>query len=251
MINVEFLEQLAKRYQTNLFPNIVREYFQHLFLSELYQSEGAEKLLFKGGTALRILYGSPRFSEDLDFSLVGLSVNLGQTFVERELMRVLAEMERIGIKVEIGAKSGATSGGYFGVAAFQMADYQPVEVTLNVSMRGIKKIRGEVDIIAGDFVPTYSIVHLPQKEIVEEKVFGALRERKKPRDFYDFYFMIRKGMFSSEQKKRISKIKDAILADAKKVDFRGELRVFLPANQQAIIRDFAHTLEAEIGRQMG
>ena len=39
-----------------------------IFLSYLYQEPGSEKLLFKGGTALRIVFKSPRFSEDLDFS---------------------------------------------------------------------------------------------------------------------------------------------------------------------------------------
>jgi len=28
----------------------------------------SQKLVFKGGTALRLAYGSPRFSDDLDFS---------------------------------------------------------------------------------------------------------------------------------------------------------------------------------------
>lgn len=33
-----------------------------------YQEKEAEAILFKGGTALRLIYQSPRFSEDLDFS---------------------------------------------------------------------------------------------------------------------------------------------------------------------------------------
>lgn len=45
-----------------------REYFQHLFLSYFYRQEQTDKMYFKGGTALRFLYKSPRFSEDLDFS---------------------------------------------------------------------------------------------------------------------------------------------------------------------------------------
>ena len=71
MITNEALEKLARQYQTGIFPNIVREYFQHMFLSELYKLPGADQLLFKGGTALRVIYDSPRFSEDLDFSVFG------------------------------------------------------------------------------------------------------------------------------------------------------------------------------------
>ena len=68
MISNEALEKLARQHQTGVFPNIVREYFQHIFLSELYKLPESDKMLFKGGTALRIVYGSPRFSEDLNFS---------------------------------------------------------------------------------------------------------------------------------------------------------------------------------------
>ena len=77
-----------------VFPNIVREYFQHIFLGELYKLPDAEKLLFKGGTALRIIYGSPRFSEDLDFSLFGLSHHEVKSFVEGLFIKILAEIEK-------------------------------------------------------------------------------------------------------------------------------------------------------------
>jgi predicted nucleotidyltransferase component of viral defense system len=82
MIETETLENIAKKEQTAVFPNIIREYIQHLFLTELYQLSGSEKLLFKGGTALRIVYHSPRFSEDLDFSLFGVPSNEVGSFVE-------------------------------------------------------------------------------------------------------------------------------------------------------------------------
>ncbi len=248
MIAVQELEKLARQHQTSLSPNIVREYFQHVFLETLYQLPEAERMLFKGGTALRIIYGSPRFSEDLDFSLLGVSTAKTKPFVEGLFIKVLAEMERVGIDVEIGAKSDVTSGGYFGAATFKMPEFQPVGVEINVSTRHGKNQRGEVDSIANDFVPLYTVVHLPQSELVDEKIFGALRERKKPRDFYDLYFMMRKGMLSLDQKKRLAKIKNEVMTDAKKINFRSELGVFLPVNQQAIIRDFTKVLGAELSR---
>ena len=250
MITNEALEKLSRQYQTGVFPNIVREYFQHVFLAELYKLPNAEKLLFKGGTALRVIYGSPRFSEDLDFSLFGILPPQTKSFVEGLFVKVLAEMERIGIKVEIGVKSDATTGGYFGVATFKVLDYQPVGVEINISSRNGRKISGEVDSVANDFVPTYTLIHLPQDELVEEKI-QALRERKKPRDFYDLYFIMRKGILSADQKKRLAEIKNEIVADAKRINFRGELGAFLPVDQQAIIRDFPAMLERELNRQLG
>ena len=250
MITGETLQKLATQYQTGLFPNIIREYFQHIFLSELYKLPKAENLLFKGGTALRVVYGSPRFSEDLDFSTFKVTEHTVKKFVEDLFVRVLSEIERTGIRVEIGRKSGATSGGYFGAATFKMPDYQPVGVEINISARNGRGVKGEADSIANDFVPTYTLIHLSQEELVDEKIFGALRERKKPRDFYDLYFIMRKGMLSIEQKKRLKELKDDIAADARAIDFRGELGAFLPANQQLIIRDFHRALGAELNRQV-
>lgn len=250
MITVETLEKLARQYQTGVFPNIVREYFQHIFLQEFYKLPESGQMLFKGGTALRIVYGSPRFSEDLDFSLFKVPPLQTKSFVEGLFVKVLAEIERSGIRVEIGAKPDTTVNGYFGAATFKMIEYQPVAVEINVSARNGRDIQGEVDSIANDFVPTYTVIHLPQKELVEEKIFSALVQRKKPRDFYDLYSIMRRGMLLPDQKKRLAEISDGIIADAKMVDFRGELGAFLPIDQQAVIRDFPAVLERELNRQL-
>jgi hypothetical protein len=48
----------------------LREILQQIALLGLWRSKFFEKAAFYGGTALRILYGLDRFSEDLDFSLL-------------------------------------------------------------------------------------------------------------------------------------------------------------------------------------
>ena len=250
MIENEVLEQIARKEQTSVFPNIVREYAQHFFLTELYRLPNSEKILFKGGTALRIVYGCPRFSEDLDFTLLDTVPNEIQSLVEKLFLSVLTEMERSGVKIEIGKKSAPTTGGYFGVATLNVTNYAPIDIEINVSTRNGRIIRGEVDSIANNFVPTYTLYHLSQEELVEEKVFGALRSRKKPRDYYDLYFILRRGLFSTDQKQRLSQLATEIIREAKGLDFQLELGTFLPANQQTIIRDFPNTLERELRNQL-
>lgn len=49
--------------------NVLREYLQVLALRSLHESEAFASVVFVGGTALRLLHGLPRFSEDLDFSV--------------------------------------------------------------------------------------------------------------------------------------------------------------------------------------
>lgn len=46
-----------------------REIIQYITLSGLSRSDFFSKASYYGGTALRMLYGLPRFSEDIDFSL--------------------------------------------------------------------------------------------------------------------------------------------------------------------------------------
>jgi hypothetical protein len=63
----EILSQIA---QSSANPmNLVREYLQARILESLERSGAMMPLAFQGGTALRFLYGIPRFSEDLDFTL--------------------------------------------------------------------------------------------------------------------------------------------------------------------------------------
>lgn len=61
---------------------------------------------FKGGTALKIVYESPRFSEDLDFSRFKISVPSIEKLIEGSLIQI----EREGISVEI-VESKTTSNG--------------------------------------------------------------------------------------------------------------------------------------------
>lgn len=66
-------KQLADTLQKSLGisqEQIVREEYEIITLKALFESELGKSFVFKGGTALRLAYGSPRFSEDLDFSII-------------------------------------------------------------------------------------------------------------------------------------------------------------------------------------
>jgi predicted nucleotidyltransferase component of viral defense system len=52
------------------FENALKEIIQEIALLGLWRTSFFDHAAFYGGTALRILYGLPRFSEDLDFSLL-------------------------------------------------------------------------------------------------------------------------------------------------------------------------------------
>ena len=53
--------------------NVLREYLQYKILDIIYKSDFSNSLVFLGGTALRIVHGNTRFSEDLDFDNLGMN----------------------------------------------------------------------------------------------------------------------------------------------------------------------------------
>src|SRR3989338_3572331 len=186
MVSEEFISNLAVKYQTNEL-NVRREYFQHLFLSYFYQQSESAKIYFKGGTALRILYNSPSFSEDLDFN----SPLINFKEIEDLLLDTLAQMEKENVAFSL-KEAKQTSGGFLGAVSFEAFE-QPVEIRIEVSFRKADKIGETVAITGNDYVPPYNVIAVTEKELIAGKI-RALLDRKKPRDFYDIYFILRKQL---------------------------------------------------------
>jgi len=241
MLNKENLEQFTKKYQTDI-ENVIREYCEHLFLSFLYQRPGSEKLLFKGGTALKIVFGSPRFSEDLDFTGSGIR----QKEVEELFTDTLAEIERTGIKVEI-AEGKPTTGGYLGIAVFWIYG-QEIKVQIEVSLRGGRPLKGIRTLVESDYLPPYTLVQLPTESIIAGKL-AALANRHKPRDFYDYFFLLSGNYPLVKDKENLEKA--LTLLKESKISFRTELKKFLPSSHVMHLRDFRKILEQKILSYLG
>lgn len=236
MITAEIIQTLAKKYQTEA-VNVWREYFQHLFLSYFYKQPEAGDIYFKGGTALRLIYKSPRFSEDLDFSSNVKDVKK----IELAVINTLSEIEREGIDTEL-TEATETTGGYLATMQFGNNGGR-IATRIEISLRNGKKDKGEFVTIASDFVPPYTLIQLVQEQIVEGKI-AALLSRKKPRDFYDFYFLLRANMVPVKNEELLRGAFDALKASH--IQFDRELKRFLPKSHWPMIRTFKTALEREI-----
>ena len=98
------LQQIEEQYPESLRPfkrSLIREYLQYKILELIFASEHAAKLSFLGGTALRIVYGNTRFSEDLDFDNFGLEENEFEGLAQK----VRGGLEAQGLKVEVDTVS--------------------------------------------------------------------------------------------------------------------------------------------------
>lgn len=71
---MNIFEQMLSRYEIKTHEqkrNATYEVMQEITLSGLYRGGFFDKAAFYGGTCLRIFHELPRFSEDMDFSLIG------------------------------------------------------------------------------------------------------------------------------------------------------------------------------------
>jgi predicted nucleotidyltransferase component of viral defense system len=198
--------------------HVVREYWELIILKGLFESPFGRHLIFKGGTALRLAYGSPRFSEDLDFSLtkdvlkrqfpsaikkiIGPFPELTQTDLEEKYYTYLAEIKvtqnylpfPFRIKIEISKR--------------EMKDYQ-WELKLLNSSTTIIQVMGQVATL---------------EQIYKDKLI-CLRGRAKPKDFFDLWY--------ASEKLKIPYVPRKI---SSKKEFVRDLRKFLP-------RDFWPAIE--------
>lgn len=237
MLSEQKLKELSIKLQTS-FVNVAREYIQNLFLSYFYSAEESENILFKGGTALRLLYRSPRFSEDLDFSCPSIN----QELIENLTQDVLLKLDGEGIPINI-EESTKTSGGFLAILSAQIGNHH-FNITLEISSRK-KKLKGEPIMVENPYFNAYSIMALSKDELISEKI-EALLNRKKPRDFFDLYFMLRANLLP---KKAV--LKDILpIVQKTKINFKEELGVFLPKSMHPIIKNFPKTLEQEIRRHL-
>lgn len=188
------LQDISAQYPEFLrkFTNhLLREYLQVKILGIVFNSVFASKLSFFGGTALRLIYGNTRFSEDLDFDHFGL---------QREEFDTLAKKVQIGLE-ENGFKTRITTvskGAYRchvrfpGVLFLQKLSPHPEENILihidsashGFSYRPDKKALNKFDVVSEIFVT-------PPDILLSQKIAAALgRKRAKGRDFYDIIYLL-------------------------------------------------------------
>jgi predicted nucleotidyltransferase component of viral defense system len=215
-----------------------REYMQHVFLLYFYQQPQSREIFFKGGTALRIVYKSPRFSEDLDFGSTLHDVNE----IETALLHTLEAITHEGIKHTI-IESKETSGGYLAIVDFELA-LVTVRLRFEASFRE-KNLESEVEQIINDFIPPYLINVLAKDQLVGGKI-ADLMDRQKPRDFYDLYYLLQNGFITVHQKAILREVLP--LVQNTKINFSNELKIFLPVSLHRIIKNFKQVLEETIRR---
>jgi len=187
----------------------LREIMQEVALAGLCRAGFFEKAAFYGGTALRILHGLDRFSEDLDFSLLKPANDFE---IEKYLAAIEEEFSSMGMKVSIHEKEKKTKSNVD--SAFLKSDTVWHELELEnlnppipYDNRLHVKIKIEVDtqppggfktedkLLLKPFsfyVKTYTLPDLFAGKM-HALLFRKWKQRMKGRDWYDMEWYIRKG----------------------------------------------------------
>ncbi len=147
----EALAGMLAKYKSGRLEDTVRalrEIMQEIALLGLWRSKFFEKAAFYGGTAMRMLYGLDRFSEDLDFSLLK---PMSDFDIAKYLTALQKELEAFGFDVRVEQRNKAIESAV--QSAFLKADtlnqllvIETAEEILREVPRGqVLKIKLEVD----------------------------------------------------------------------------------------------------------
>lgn len=207
MLNNVFLEQIKRFDPKNIIEikNAMKEVLQDIILVGLAKTDFFKYAAFYGGTSLRIFRALPRFSEDLDFTLVTKNTNID---FEYYLTRAKKELDSMMIDSELytkDKKQNTTVQSYFYkfnlIKLFEISYPDYCNKITNGELLSIK-VELETDVFEGGITerkllmyPSFAVVTtFTMETLFASKLLAVLnrkwKTRVKGRDFYDYLFYI-------------------------------------------------------------
>lgn len=191
--------------------NALKEIVQELALIGLYRSKFFDKAAFYGGTALRILYGLPRFSEDLDFTLYkpdpGFKLQEYFSAIKTELASFGFDVELESVKkteqtgVESAFVKANTKTHFLKIEssrkfAQQTQSNERLQIKFEVDVDPVTSFERETKYLSQPIATP--IVSLKREDLFAGKLHALLfrewKGRVKGRDFYDYAWYVSRGV---------------------------------------------------------
>jgi len=190
----EYLKQLVQEKPNSLLKkSVTREYLQARVLQALQDHGVFLNWAFLGGTALRFIYNIPRYSEDLDFSLIDSSKTCRFEEVLRKI-KLSFESENYDISIKVSPTRTVMS-------AFLKFPGLLGELGISPHRDEVLSIKFEIDInppkgaelsttIVRHFV-TVNVNHYDKASLLAGKLHAVLsRQYTKGRDLYDLVWYL-------------------------------------------------------------
>ncbi len=207
MINNVFLNQV-KKYKPNTITDIknaMKEVLQDIILSGLGKSDFFKYAVFYGGTSLRIFRNLPRFSEDLDFTLINNDMSFSLDgfleFVKKELNSLDIEFELYRKEKNVCTTVDSVYFKFnlkylFGISYKEMENSITSNELLSIKVE-VEKNSFEGGIIETKILTYPSFIQIKtfsMETLFASKLIAVLnrnwQSRIKGRDFYDYLFYI-------------------------------------------------------------
>ena len=181
--------------------NAINEVMQKITLAGLWRGGFFDKAAFYGGTCLRIFHKLPRFSEDMDFSLMSKDKSFN---IENFFPAIINEFSTLGRTVEITKKE---KGSFCQIESAFLKDNTDV---FDIAFQTEKsmKVKLEVDTCPPlEFATEQKLLLQPYSFMtrcftlpdlyagkIHALTFRAWKNRVKGRDWYDFEWYVRNNI---------------------------------------------------------
>jgi predicted nucleotidyltransferase component of viral defense system len=206
----EAVARMLSKYETSSIENYtraIREIFQEIALLGLWRGKFFERAAFYGGTALRIIYGLDRFSEDLDFTLLSPKEQFDMTqYTDAAEKEIKAFGFDVHIEVKKKTKKSAVQSAFLKAKTIEQLILinAPDEMTREIPRGQVIKIRLEVDTDPPTSFQTdakylltpipFSVRTVALPDLFAGKMHAVLcrrwKSRVKGRDWYDLIWFI-------------------------------------------------------------
>ena len=201
---------------------ILREEAEMKFLDELAKDKLSAKLVFYGGTALRLVYNSPRFSEDIDLIRVKpISFLEFKKFIQE----VIEKNPRWQLK-DIKNKRNT-------LFALILIKDEKLKHSFSLKIeihKPTKKVvlKTELSLIKSPLSISEPLLLVPILNELKKLKENALVSRKKARDIFDLWYI--------SKTLRENFIFPAKTPKYSEMEFKNELQVFLPKKYYPVIK---------------
>ncbi|MEI6797478.1 MAG: nucleotidyl transferase AbiEii/AbiGii toxin family protein [Methanomassiliicoccales archaeon] len=236
MISVRQLREISRKTGLNLCQQ-EKDYFLKMFLFTYYRThQGA---VFKGGTCLRYLFGIERFSEDLDFNLIA-----SPELFAAQVKKVLKDLELIGIASRFTREESLEQAfsceiGFAG-PLFMEDGKTKNKIRIDAGTRTGMRREPNWRLIPSEYPETkdqFLLLAMGEEEMLVEKAI-ALMERKKGRDLYDVWFLLKRGLqfdrqLFIEKSRRVFRPENIISKEGYERDMKPLMRRVIPYEQVA------------------
>jgi len=189
---------------------VVREHWELIVLKGLYESPFGRYLIFKGGTALRLTFGSPRFSEDLDFSLTKDTLKGKFSTLVKKILSPFSALSITDLVEKY----------YTYLAEIKVTQNYlpfPFRIKIEISKREVKDYQWELKLLSSPATVIQVVGQVASLQQIYKDKLACLKGRAKPKDLFDLWYISEKLKIPYTPKKISSK-----------KEFVRDLRKYLP-----------------------